>query len=374
MKPHVLFVDDDPSNLAVLEATCADEFAVLTAGSAEQALELMKKHEVGVLLTDQRMPVTTGVELLERVRSDYPDVIRMLVTAYTDLGAAIDAINRGQVRRYIRKPWQPDELKSELADALDVYRMGCRMRTLERRLLETERLYALGVVAAGIAHELRNPVDYVGGNLTHVKSALMFVRGALDAGDPRELAQARARIADSIEAISEAEDGVRRIFDIVRGIELPTRQSHDETCDLAEVLRLTLRIVRGEMLATTELMLDVTQVPRVRGSSTKIGQVVLNLLVNAIQALSSREREKNLINVRVWREGNFVGLEVADNGPGILPENRDKIFDPFFTTKVGGTGLGLAISKKIAEELGGRLELESDGRGSKFRLVLPTAG
>src|SRR5690242_17677827 len=256
MKPHVLFVDDDPSNLVVLEATCADDFEVLTAPSAEEALELMKKHEVGVLLTDQRMPVTTGVELLERVRTEYPDTIRMLVTAYSDLGAAIDAINRGQVRRYIKKPWQPEELKSELADALDVYRMACRMRSLERRLLETERLYALGVVAAGIAHELRNPIDYIGGNLTHVKSALMSLRQALDAADPRELVQARARIPDAIEAISEAEDGVRRIFDIVRGIELPTRQSRDETCDLAEVLRLTLRIVRGEMLATTELMLD----------------------------------------------------------------------------------------------------------------------
>src|SRR5262249_20100976 len=157
----------------------------------------------------------------------------------------------------------------------------------------------------------------------------------------------------------------------VRGIELPSRQSQDETCDLAEVLRLTLRIVRGEMLATTELMLDVAEVPRVRGSSTKVGQVVLNLLVNAIQALSNRPSQENLVKVRVWREGNFVGLEVADNGPGISLENQSKIFDPFFTTKVGGTGLGLAISKKIAQESGGRLELESDHRGSKFRLVLP---
>lgn len=371
MKPHVLFVDDDPANLVVLEATCADEFAVLTAGSAEAALELMKKHEVGVLLTDQRMPVTTGVELLERVRTDYPDTIRMLVTAYSDLSAAIDAINRGQVRRYIKKPWQPEELKSELADALDVYRMTCRMRTLERRLLETERLYALGVVAAGIAHELRNPIDYIGGNLTHVKSSLLSIRHAMDTGDQRELAQAKASIADAVEAVTEAEDGVRRIFDIVRGIELPTRQSHDETCDIAEVLRLTLRIVRGEMLATTELMLDVAQVPRVRGSSTKVGQVVLNLLVNAIQALSGRPSNQNLVNVKIWREGAFVGLEVADNGPGISEENQQKIFDPFFTTKVGGTGLGLAISKKIAEESGGRLELESDKKGSKFRLILP---
>jgi two-component system, NtrC family, sensor kinase len=373
VKPYVLFVDDDPSNLVVLEATCANDFAVLTARSAEAALEQMKKHEVGVLLTDQRMPVTTGVELLERVRTDYPDTIRMLVTAYSDLGAAIDAINRGQVRRYIKKPWQPDELKSELADALDVYRMSCRMRSLERRLLETERLYALGVVAAGIAHELRNPIDYIGGNLTHVKGALMSIRQALEGGEQRELAQARGRITDAIEAISEAEEGVRRIFDIVRGIELPTRQSHDETCDVAEVLRLTLRIVRGEMLATTELMLDVAQTPRVRGSSTKVGQVVLNLLVNAIQALSGRAREQNLIRVRVWREGSFVTLEVADNGPGIAEENQEKIFDPFFTTKVAGTGLGLAISRKIAEELGGRLELTSNDQGSKFRLVLPVS-
>src|SRR5574341_1104091 len=126
MKPHVLFVDDDESNLVVWEAGCADRFAVLTAGSAARALEMLRSREVGVVLADQRMPGTTGIELLERVRDEFPDVVRMLITAYSDLNAAIDAINRGHVWRYLGKPCALSQLRSELSGALEVYELRAR--------------------------------------------------------------------------------------------------------------------------------------------------------------------------------------------------------------------------------------------------------
>ena len=116
MTAKVLFVDDDEANLVVCEAACGEEFPVLLASSAAQALECMKKEEVGVIVADQRMPGTTGVELLERVREEYPDTVRMLLTAFSDIQAAIQAINRGRVRRYLRKTWEPGELKAEIAD------------------------------------------------------------------------------------------------------------------------------------------------------------------------------------------------------------------------------------------------------------------
>jgi response regulator RpfG family c-di-GMP phosphodiesterase len=121
MNPKVLFVDDDESNLLVCEAVCGDDFDVLTAQSGAVALELMRLHEVGVVVSDQRMPSMSGVELLERVRSEFPDTVRVLVTAYSDVHAAIDAINRGRVRRYLKKPWEAEELKAEVADALERY-------------------------------------------------------------------------------------------------------------------------------------------------------------------------------------------------------------------------------------------------------------
>src|SRR5206468_5843155 len=107
---YVLFVDDDEDNLKVWEAACSEDFKVLTASSAEQALTLLRENEVGVILADQRMPGTTGVELLARVRTGFPETIRMLISAYSDLGTAMDAINRGNVRRYLRKPCDVQEL------------------------------------------------------------------------------------------------------------------------------------------------------------------------------------------------------------------------------------------------------------------------
>jgi len=368
---HVLFVDDDEANLVVLEATCAKDFSVLTAKGADDALAIMSSHTVGVLVTDQRMPGVTGVDLLERVRQEHPDTIRMLITAYSDLGAAIDAINRGQVRRYLRKPWRADELKSELSDALDVFDMRRTMRTMERRLAETERLYALGVVAAGIAHELNNPLTWIGGNLHLARAAIAAAEKALSAS-PEDVAAARGRLSSATSAVSDAEEGVRRIQDVVRGIELPMRKSADERTDLGEVLRLILRIVRGEVMRTTELVLDVRDVPRVRGSSTKIGQILLNLVVNALQALSGRKREQNCLTVRVWEDEGWVSVDVVDNGPGVEDESLERVFDPFFTTREGGTGLGLAISRKIAEELGGRLDARRGTEGGAvFSLRIP---
>ena len=133
MSVKVLFVDDDPANLVVCEAACGDDFEVVTASSAEAALELMRTEEVGVIVADQRMPGTTGVELLERVRVEYPDTVRVLITAYSDIQAAIAAINRGRIFRYINKPWDDGELQMTV-------RQGLERQALER---EKQRLEAL---------------------------------------------------------------------------------------------------------------------------------------------------------------------------------------------------------------------------------------
>ena len=110
----ILYVDDDSENLVVFEALCAGRFDTLTAESGQEALTILGREEIGVLLADQRMPGMTGVELAERASKDYPDVVRILITAYTDLSEAVDAINRGQIRSYLRKPWDQQELLATL--------------------------------------------------------------------------------------------------------------------------------------------------------------------------------------------------------------------------------------------------------------------
>jgi signal transduction histidine kinase len=375
MERTILYVDDDAANLTVLQAACADEFDVVTAESAEVALAIMRQHEIAVLLVDQRMPGMTGVELFEATREHYPDAVRILITAYSDLTDAINAINRGQVRGYLRKPWEPEHLKATLRDALEVYDTRRKVRELERRLLETERVYSLGVVAASVAHELRSPLTAL---LTTLDLAEMRLKSMIDG-----LSSGRSIAPDEVESvkkvgdqISRAKQAVDQITEITSGIELSHRRRDEErTTDMKEVANLTLRCVRAELLKRAQIQVEIEPSPAVLGSPNKLGQVVMNLLINALQALPDRPRGQNLVSLRLRPAGDFVRLEVEDNGSGIPQDVLVKIFDPFFTTKThGGTGLGLAISKQIIEEVRGRISVESElGRGTRFSVELPVA-
>jgi signal transduction histidine kinase len=368
----VLFVDDELSNLVVCEAACSDSFDVITAKSGQDALALLHCEDVAVIIADQRMPGMTGVELLERVRNDYPEVTRLLITAYADMPATIDAINRGHVRRYIKKPWDPDDLKATIRDAYDVYEMGKKLRSLERRLTNTERIYALGVVSASIGHELRNPVT---GILAGVEAARMDL-DELE-GAPAVLDAIQSHVTNLREILADVAEGATRVRDIVQGIELSTRQQTEKkVVDLGEIVRLGLKLVSQDLRRTASLKLDIAESLRVLGTKTKLGQVVLNLLVNAVQAVSNGTPASQAIAVRLRRHESWAVLEVSDSGPGVSERNRSKIFDPFFTTKAdAGTGMGLAISRAIAEEFGGRLEVDRDPElgGALFRLRLPEA-
>lgn len=373
MSVKVLFVDDEEGNLLVSEAVCGDDFEVLTARSGAIALEMMRAYEVGVIVCDQRMPEMSGVEVLEKVQLEFPDCVRLLVTAYSDLGAAIDAINRGQVRRYLKKPWEPEELKAEVADALDRYLTARRLRELERRLIQTERVYALGIVAAGIGHELRNPISWITTNLQHSLGELGELSRALEAQDAT---LAAGKVDEIRAALQDASMGAERVAEIVSAIQLSMVRppSESEVVDLEEVVQLALRLVEGELRRAGRLDLQISGSPRVRGSRTQLSQIVVNLLINAIHAVGKVPSAQAMIALRIGTDGKLASLEVADSGPGVPEQDRERIFDPFFTTKPGvGTGLGLAISRRIAVELGGVLDVDRDSHlgGAVFRLSLP---
>lgn len=360
MSPYVLYVDDDTSNLVVFETGLKGELPVLTVRSGPEALQVMRSHEIAVLLTDQRMPGMSGVELIEKVRAEYPDTIRMLVTAYSDIEAAIGAINRGQVQLYLRKPWEPVELKLTLTQARERYIACRRVRELEQRLTATERMYALGVIAAGVAHEIRTP-------LTALLMNLELMQVLLN-GEPSRGSAAQMRTS-----VNDAALAVKAITDITNSIELSTRSRTDTEVDLKEVVELACRSVKGEARRRGKLDVQLTDVPLVYGSRTRLGQVALNLLVNALEALEPSSAERNVVKVRVYPDADRVAFSVEDNGPGIHPTVAKRIFDPLFTTKSeGGTGLGLAISRQILQELGGSIDVATElGRGTTFLVLLP---
>lgn len=374
MKPYALFVDDDESNLIVWETACSDQFPVLTANGAERALELMSAHEVGVVLADQRMPKTTGIELLERVRDEFPDTIRILITAYTDLEAAIDAINRGHVRRYLRKPCALGELRAELLQALELYELRARARAMERRLSSTERVYCLGLVASGLGRELSQPVNIIRESVGFARTEVRAMADRLESPgqDSRAL---RTKFIELDEWLGRALLGIERVVDFARSLELKPEGGDFGAVDVASVLRLALRIVRGELRRGSDVQLDIHDVPNVRGTTAKLGQVVLNLLVNALEAVSAAPQADKLIIVRLFEDEGNVRLDVTDNGPSFREADFEHVFDPLHLSASGrSVGLGLAISKALVEEMGGTIRVTRRPEpGATFTLLLRRA-
>lgn len=374
MNDTILYIDDDESNLVVLKATCSGELNVITASSGAEGLEILAEREVAVLLVDQRMPGMTGVEVFEIAQEKYPDAVRILITAFTDLTEAISAINRGHIRRYLRKPWEPQELKAALKEAVEIFQTRKKIADLETRLLETERTYALGVVAAGVAHELRNPLAAMSMNLELARMRLDTMNRSLARGESVDPAHLLS-LANALEKLDGAAENAKKIAE---GLELTNRRSDQEqTADLGEILELTLKFMRAALLKRARLEIDRKQVPVVQGSPQELGQVLVNLLVNAMQAVPENQAAENVVGVRLvpGHDVGWVELHVYDNGEGIPEDLLARVFDPFFTTKTqGGTGLGLAISKKIVEESGGTISAVSEvGNGTEFTVRLPVA-
>ncbi|MBW1906911.1 MAG: hybrid sensor histidine kinase/response regulator [Deltaproteobacteria bacterium] len=373
MTAHVLFVDDEEPNLVVFEAVCGDDFPVLTASSGAAGLQLMREHEIGVVLTDQRMPGMTGIELLEKVEGEYPDTIRLLITAYSDLQAAEDAINRGHVRRYMRKPWDP--LRAELRDAIDLYNLNTRVKQLEQRLLETERAYSLSVVASGLADELRSPVGWIRNNLTVIETSISAATAALEEATPN-VTRARGTLAQVENAVIDARDGVKRILELTEEMARAPEEVEAEVVDLADAVRVALRKAESSGLRGRALIEVATGVePKVMATRTNIVQIALNLLANAIQRAASREGGQGIVRVTTAILGDKAVLDVSDNGPPIGADQMETVFKPFGVGgRLQGAGVGLAISKRIAEELGGELEVRAtDAKETCFRLTLPPA-
>lgn len=374
MTAHILFVDDEESNVLVFEAVCGDVFPVLTANSGPAALEMMQQYEVGVVISDQRMPEMTGVELLEIVQKRYPDVIRLLSTAYSDIDVAEDAINRGHVRRYLRKPWEPEMLKAEMQDSLDLYELNTKVKRLEQRLLEAERAYSMSVVASGIADELRSPVGWIRNSLNVLGTSTRAVSSSLHEERPN-LTRALGLLAQMENAVSDAQDGVKRILGLVEEMSKGPAYAAEEVCDLADAVRIAVRKAEGSGLrGRTTLEVATGVAAKVKGTRTHLVQITLNLLTSSMQRVAARGGEGGLVRVATAMLGDHAVLDIVDNGPPVEDDQRAEIFRAFGNGRVIGPGVGLAISKRIAKELGGSLEVSATEKGeTRFRLTLPPA-
>jgi signal transduction histidine kinase len=376
-------------------------FEVDSAFQGEEGLRrvssaLKDGQPYAVAFVDIRMPPgMDGVETTERLWREDPDLQVVLCSAHSDYSweAVVQRLGISQRLLILHKPFNSLEVR-QMAHALaekwellrrerrrveELEQANARLRQeteermrLEVQLAQAQRLEALGRLAAGLAHEVNNPLSFVLGNLNHVSREL----GGLAAGRPVE------DVEELQDACHDALRGCERIKRLVQDVRSFARVSSHPTTpvnvDVSEVMQEALAMASITKVPGLRVVKELQPVPPAVADEHGLGQVFLNLLINAAQALKGKvETAEAVIRVAlgVHSDGR-VKVEVQDNGPGIAPQHLGRIFEPFFTTKpVGeGTGLGLSICHGIITGFGGELTVESQqSQGTTFRVLLPTA-
>ena len=272
----------------------------------------------------------------------------------------------------------------------EVQALNTKLQDMQHQLLQSEKMASVGQLAAGVAHEINNPIGYVYSNLGTLEKYIQDMFSIVAAYEEIEPAITDSALLDQVHAakdkadlnflrddmravLSETREGITRVKKIVQDLKDFSRiDTRDEWhwADLQKGLDSTLNIVHNELKYKADVRKEYTDIPEVECRPSQLNQVFLNLLVNAGHAIES----KGVITIRTGQIDGQVWVEIADSGKGIEPQHLPRIFDPFFTTKpVGqGTGLGLSLSYGIVQKHGGRIEVQSEpGMGTTFRVWLP---
>jgi signal transduction histidine kinase len=372
------------------------DFEVDSAFQGEEGVEraraaLKEGRPYSVAFVDVRMPPgMDGVETVERLWREDPDLQVVLCSAYTDysweevtqrlgisqrlliLRKPFDSIEVRQMAHSLSEKWELLHQDRERMQELELANARLRQEAEERKALESQlahaqRLEALGQLAAGMAHEVNNPLSFIIANLNHVCRELTARQSQEDVGELQE-------------ACHDALRGCERIRRLVQDVRIFGRSSQAPTnpVDVGEVMTEALAMASIAQVPGLRVVKELQAVPPALADEHGLGQVFLNLLINAAQALKGKggPAEPVIRVVMAPHSDGRVKVEIQDNGPGIAPEHLGRIFEPFFTTKpVGeGTGLGLSICHGIISGLGGELTVESQpGQGATFRVLLPAA-
>ena len=353
--------------------------------SSDTRFQLLKRERRGAAATNSAIccPLTIEGRTIGGISVNRPGDMPPFFDAELKQGAIL--------LRMVSLALSNIQLHSEHKRRLEeLQRANQQLEAAHNQLLQSERMASIGQLAAGVAHEINNPIGYVYSNLGTLEKYVQDVFSMIDSYEQAEGAitdgTVRARLQTAREKLdlgflkedlsalmAESKDGITRVKQIVQNLK---DFSHVDAADewhyanLHDGINSTLNIVNNEIKYKAEVVNQYGDIPEVECLPSQLNQVFMNLLVNAVHAIE----ERGTITVRSGKEGKEVWVEIADTGKGIPPENLTKIFDPFFTTKpIGqGTGLGLSLSYGIIQKHHGRIEVQSEpGKGTAFRVWLP---
>jgi two-component system, NtrC family, sensor kinase len=418
----VLILDDDPSCRILLKASLKKslkdnrEITVLEKESLKETIEALEQTKCDILLIDLNLPDSQGLNTLDALHNQFPNIPKVVITGETDQTIGLQAMSHGAQEYLVKGEYTSQSLSKSIFYAFERKRLqkskddafeqletaNRRIRNAQSQIIQNEKMASIGQLAAGVAHEMNTPVGFVACNFETLDKYIQKIKTLLHQyeqttcvmegiEDPRLLEQVlliknlRTElkidfIMEDLKALfEESQEGLARVTSIIRNLRDFSRV--DQIGEVAEYdlnqgIKSTLTVCQNEIKYACEIKTEFAEIPKIYCNPGQVNQVFLNILVNAAQAITSQNRpEKGHLVITTSCDAEWVCCQIADDGPGIPQENLKKVFDPFFTTKPAGkgTGLGLSVSYDIiVNKHQGQIFTESEiGKGATFTIKLP---
>jgi len=375
----VLYVDDEEKSLTNFSRAFGDQFHIFTAPNAQEGLKLLEEHadEIGLLMTDQRMPGEKGVWLLERARRLRPHMIRVLVTAYADMDAAIAAVNSGAIYKYVTKPWDPPQLEQTIKRGLEYFmvrlerdQLLMEKMSVIRNMMIADRIVSLGLLAAGLSHHIRNSLvavktflDLAPVKMAEEKSAMKGLR------NPDFWKEYHQNVQSQIEKIN----GLLKDLGTASGT--PSFHFTDKVY-LHEAVGTALKSFEDQ-LAARRIQIDnqiPDSLPALQADKPKFYRLFELLLKDELASLPAGSRITMTAELHKDETRQEILIRISDNGPGLPQEALRVVFDPFVVRSDTPSeyGIHLMACFFIVYHHGGKIDARSQpGRGTTFTINLP---
>lgn len=354
-KTSILYLDDEENNLTAFKASFRRNFTVHVTSRADEAVNILKENKVHLIIADQKMPDISGVEFLELVKSEFPDPIRILLTGYADIEAVIDAINRGQVYRYITKPWDEQELRMVFTNAREHYDTKTELRQKNEELSQAFKDLKRFIYSA--SHDLRAP-------LASIRSITELAKSEGNSSESDYLGMIETNVVKLDYFTQNLINYYQNLSDELRmeNVNFPSL--------IDEVLSKSKPFSEGKQINfNSSEIADTIQTDR-----NRLAVILGNLLVNTF-IHGADENSAVDVSVSLIEENGNYRLVVKDNGKGISPQKLKEIHEMLNGTKEheSGFGMGLYIVREVSKRLEGQIELNSTaGSGTEVIITLPT--
>lgn len=357
-KIKILYIDDEVNNLNGFKASFRMDYNVLISSDTVDALAQLQKHpDIRVILCDQRMPNQTGAQFFEQIRNDFPLPIRVLITGYTDIESVIDAINKGNIFRYIKKPWTDTDVKSAIEESNKFY-ITNSMLTLKNEELEKAYL-ELDKFAYSVTHDMRGP--------------LVSLLGAIDVSrqmdDLNEVKGMMDMMEKSVQKLDSFIRSIHEYYSLKRGqLQIAEVDFNEMVKDLYDIYGVT------GMLEHIKFNVNVAQEDTFRSDTVFLKIILNNLVSNAFKFQRSDLEHKEVdLDIKVVK--GIATLTIKDNGIGIKNDYMKDIFKMFYraTSNEVGSGFGLYNVKDALSKLNGEISVTSTpGEGTTFNVIIPS--